>query len=205
MFFVNNSNRRRALYLALVRSQFEHCSVIWRPTGKTLLQKFENLQKRAIKWILFEEGIRYNTLSTYIQKCRQVDLLPISSRFELTELIIFHKILYELYPVKLPSYLSFYNGNSRLRSSHFDRLTVISSIHPKSSSYTVTNMSSRSALGNTFFYRTHLKWNNLPFDIRNTSDPSKFKDALIKQLWCDISTNLVSCAGSEEEDLLDTG
>ena len=76
--FVNNSNRRRALYLALVRSQFEHCSVIWRPTGKTLLQKFENLQKRAIKWILFEEGIRYNTPSNYIQKCRQVDLLPIS-------------------------------------------------------------------------------------------------------------------------------
>ena len=39
--FVNNSNRRRALYLALVRSQFEHCSVIWRPNGKTLIQSFE--------------------------------------------------------------------------------------------------------------------------------------------------------------------
>ena len=29
--FTNNSTQRRSLYLALVRSQFEHCSVIWRP------------------------------------------------------------------------------------------------------------------------------------------------------------------------------
>ena len=65
-YFVNDSKRRRALYLALVRSQLEHCSVIWRPNSKSLLQRFENLQKRAIKWILFEENIRYNTLSTYI-------------------------------------------------------------------------------------------------------------------------------------------
>ena len=113
-YFVNDSNRRRALYLALVRSQFEHCSVIWRPNGKTLLQSFENIQKRAIKWILFEENIRYNTLATYIQKCRQVDLLPISGRFDLTELILFHKIVYELSAIKRPFYLSFFSGVSRL-------------------------------------------------------------------------------------------
>ena len=29
--FVINSTRKRTLYLAMVRSQFEHCSIIWRP------------------------------------------------------------------------------------------------------------------------------------------------------------------------------
>ncbi|MCP4488455.1 MAG: hypothetical protein GY820_14220, partial [Gammaproteobacteria bacterium] len=65
--FVIDKNRRRVLYLTLVRSQFEHCSVIWRPVTKTLIEKLEGLQKRAIKWILREEYISY-TFNTYIQK-----------------------------------------------------------------------------------------------------------------------------------------
>ena len=201
-YFVNDSKRRRALYLALVRSQLEHCSVIWRPNGKTLLQRFENLQKRALKWILFEENIRYNTLSTYIQKCRQVNLLPISSRFDLTDLLLFHKILYELSPIKLPSYLSFFDGNSRLRSCHFDTLNIVSSIHPRSCGNITTNGNSRAVLGNSFFYRTYLKWNKLPYVIREILSPVKFKKELIKHIWANLTTTLAS---SDDEDLLDTG
>ena len=199
-YFVNDSNRRRALYLALVRSQFEHCSVIWRPSTKTHIQHFENLQKRAIKWILFEESIRYNTTTMYIQKCRQVNILPVAGRFDLSELILFHKVVYELSPVKLPSYLSFFNGVSRLRSCHFDKHTIISSVHPKSNAYGATN--SRSPLSNSYFYRTHLKWNNLPFDIRDISNPVKFKTALIKYIWGNL---MQSVSDSDNEDLLDTG
>ena len=36
--FVTNKNRRRVLILALVRSQFEHCSPIWRPCGNTMIK-----------------------------------------------------------------------------------------------------------------------------------------------------------------------
>ena len=59
--FVNDTRRRRVLYLTLVRSLFEHCSQIWRPNGKVYIKKFEDLQKFCIKWILAEEYIRYNT------------------------------------------------------------------------------------------------------------------------------------------------
>ena len=45
--FVTHSNRRRVLYLALVRSQFEHCSPVWRPCSSTLMNKFEVFQKNA--------------------------------------------------------------------------------------------------------------------------------------------------------------
>ena len=47
--FLMNSTRKRTLYMSLVRSQFEHCSVIWRPENITQLQKFETIQKNTIK------------------------------------------------------------------------------------------------------------------------------------------------------------
>ena len=45
--FVNDTNRRRVLYLTLVRSQFEHCCQIWHPSNKTVVEKIERLQKNV--------------------------------------------------------------------------------------------------------------------------------------------------------------
>ena len=45
--FVVDVKRRRVLYLSLVRSQFQHCSQVWRPNCKTMLEKFENFQKNV--------------------------------------------------------------------------------------------------------------------------------------------------------------
>ena len=96
-YFVKDIRRRRALYLSLIRSQFEHCSPIWRPCGKTMINKLESLQKSCIKWILSEDYINYNSYDIYIQKCRQVNLLPLVKRFELNDLILFHKIFINLF------------------------------------------------------------------------------------------------------------
>jgi len=124
-YFVSDVKRRRCLYLSLVRSQFEHCSPVWRPTCYTMLQRFENLQKCCIKWILAEEYISYNTVNVYIRKCREVDLLPLAQRFDLNDLILFHKVVYNLIPLNFPSYLNFFDGNSRLRSCHLDHLSIV--------------------------------------------------------------------------------
>ena len=52
--FVKDVQRRRTLYLTLVRSQFEHCSQVWCPTNnKTVIGKFENIQKKYIKCIIY--------------------------------------------------------------------------------------------------------------------------------------------------------
>ena len=48
--FVNNSSKRRTLYLTLIRSVINHASQIWRPNGSAI-ESFENFQKRCIKWI----------------------------------------------------------------------------------------------------------------------------------------------------------
>ena len=67
--FVNDIKRRRILYLTIVRSQFEHCSQIWRPNTKTLIAKFESIQKKCIKWVLSEEELSYSSSEVYARKC----------------------------------------------------------------------------------------------------------------------------------------
>ena len=58
---VTDVRSRGALYLTLVRSLFENCSVVWRSTAISLTKKLESLQKRTIKWILSEENLSYSS------------------------------------------------------------------------------------------------------------------------------------------------
>ena len=114
----------------------------------------------------------------YIRKCRQANLLPMSSRFNLNDLIIFHKIVYNLIPVTLPDYLTFYNGNSRLRSSHLDHLSLECSLLPRNSLSTL--------LEKSFFYRTHTVWNSLPLELREVNITTMFRTNLEKYLWKEV-------------------
>ena len=199
-YFVNDIKRKRALYLSLIRSQFEHCSPIWRPTSQSMLQKLEGLQKRCIKWILSEGYIRYNSISIYVQKCREVNLLPLAERFDLNDLILFHKIVYNLIPLNFPSYLAFFDGNSRLRSCHLDNLSIVNTLNPrKYSQY----------LNKSFFYRTHTLWNALPLSIREISKSSIFKIEVTKHLWKNVLTvndmDYIDNYNYGEDDSLENG
>ena len=182
---VTDPKCRRALYLSLVRSQFENCSIVWRPTTSSLTNKLESLQKRSIKWILSEEGLSYSP-EVYVHKCKFIDLLPLSKKFDLNDLLFFHKVVNNLVPVSLPSYLTFYEGGSRLRRSHLDRLSIVSSLIPMSSQFSDR---SNSPLSKSFFYRTHLLWNNLPFNLREISSPTLFKSEVTKFLWTTLLGN----------------
>ncbi len=176
--FVNDITRRRVLYLTLVRSQFEHCSPIWRPSSKTVLDKFEAFQKKCIKWILNEVDNSYFSYSNYIRKCREVSILPLAQKFDLNDLVLFHKIVYHLIPIELPQYLSFYDGNSRLRSCHHDKLSFICTLQPKGTSTEL--------LDKSFFYRTHSSWNHLPLDIREITCNKMFKNKVTEHLWSQL-------------------
>ena len=77
--FTKNMQYRKILFLAIIRSQFEHCSSIWAPTSSQLL-KFESLQKRGIKWIYDEDYCSYN-IQMYYQKLRNLDILPLEFKF----------------------------------------------------------------------------------------------------------------------------
>ena len=63
-------------------------------------------------------------------KCKQLNILPVKTRFDMQDLTFFHSIFYDYSVVKLPAYLKLFTG-SRLRNSHLDNLSVISEITPK--------------------------------------------------------------------------
>ena len=100
--FITDRQHKRCLYLAMVRSQFEHCFIIWRSKLHHQIDKFEQLQKRAIKWILNENYISYSYQAIYYTKCKQINILPISKQFELNDLIFFHKIVFQHIEITLP-------------------------------------------------------------------------------------------------------
>ena len=80
--FISDIRKRRSLYLSLVRSNFEHASIIWRPTTETAINEFEQPQKKALKWILNKENLHYDD-EAYVKKCYQTHLHPKSNIFRL--------------------------------------------------------------------------------------------------------------------------
>ena len=195
-YFVTDSKKRRLLAISLVRSQFEHCSVISRPTTITMTNKLEGTQKAYIKWILHEENLSYAHWPTYLSKCRQVNLLPLSEYMDLKDLIDFHKIVYRLIPIALPDYLTFFSGQSRLRRTHLDSLSLVSAVTPRSPS---------NAFANSFFFRTHCKWNSLPRDIREIECPKTFKTRVVALLWEKLQLSIKEDYPDDCIELFDNG
>ena len=173
--FVRDAKRRRVLYLTLVRSLFEHCSPIWRPCRDTYMNRLEDFQKKCLKWVLSEEELSYSNRSTYLSKCKQASILPLKSRFEINDLVFLHKIVQGCIPIKLPSYLEWFDGSSRLRTTHLDKLSLVCTLVSKSKSSAL--------LEKSYFYRSHTLWNHLPFEIRDTISPSLFRSKLESHFW----------------------
>ena len=168
----------------MIRSLFEHCPYVWRPSSMTSINKLESIQKRGLKWILNDQSLSYSTNKhLYLVHCKQLNILPIKFRFDFNDLKMFHSIIYGFSCVKLPDYIQPFQG-SRLRNCHLDSKCYVSTIQPpiKSSKkdYVCTP---RGVLYKSFFYRVHLLWNNLPLSLREVIRPSEFKIKLLEHLW----------------------
>ncbi len=75
----------------------------------------------------------------------------------------------------MPTYLNLFEGQTRLKSTHLDNLSFVSTVVPKSSSTVNLNRS--------FFFRTHSLWNALPYELRQIESYSIFKAHLLKHMW----------------------
>ena len=194
--FTKNVKQKRLLYLAIVRSQLNHCCVVWRPTSESKINKLESIQRRAVKWILDEQYHHYSDWE-YICRLRDLKLLPIKYLFILNDLIIFHKIYsVESYFVKIPPYFRPFNDNDRgrLRSSvnppdfynsqisTLDLSSMRAMSHDdKSLKCTLSSVSAK--FRNSFFFWGHMLWNHLPLQIREEVFPASFKALLQTHLW----------------------
>ena len=182
--FINDLRKRRSLYLTLVRSNFEHCSV-WRPCYSTDITKFESLQKKAVKWINKEEFSHYGD-KKYLHKCKELDILPLDLHFKLKDLLFFHKVIHNTIPVSLPEYIKKYTGNSRLRSRYLDSLSYV-----YDSNVTQLHKNDKSSVFyRSLYFRVIHIWNSLPLNIKEVPSLVAFKIKAREFLWQQLQDSL---------------
>ena len=91
---------KRTLYLSLVRSQVT--SIIWRPTLIMHITLVKQIQIRATKFIL------HNYTSSYFDRLKKLNLLPLMYIFELNEIIFTVKSLkYSSPSFNITNYITF--------------------------------------------------------------------------------------------------
>ena len=186
--FTLNKFSRKILFLSIVRSQFEHCSVVWAPTTSSQLLCFERILKRGIKWIFNEEYISYSD-NQYLERLKELDILPMYLKFRHNDLVLFHKIMYNLVPIDFPEYIIISTNSDSDRQHYYqrqtrnfndsDKLKVKSKVTPLIE-----------AFKHSFFQRTYSFWNSLPFRLRSIDCSDSFRIKLKEHLWLTAEENL---------------
>ena len=176
--FTTNKKQKKTFYLTIVRSIFEHCSVIWRPKSSNQISKFDAIQKRAVKWIHGQYFQHYSD-SDYLIKQTELKIMPIKLKFYQNDLIMFYKIVNSLVPINLPEHFTFLDSEqlryTRRTAQVIDKkdiTQIVCSIKASSESFK-----------NCFFYRSMKLWNFLPFELRQEPRLSTFKAKLSRLLW----------------------
>ena len=111
----------------------------------------------------------------YYAHCKQLKILPVRFDYDYHDLKLFHLIVHKISCIKLPYYLHFHEGFSRLRSTHLDHLSIVY-IAP----------TTRLGFTHSYFYRTHLPWNRLTLSIRGIIRSSDFKIKLVEFIWKEL-------------------
>ena len=175
--FTVNMRQKRAFYLTIVRSVFEHCCVVWRPVSPAQILKFEAIQKRAIKWMNGQDFEHYSD-EEYANYLNEINILPLHVKFDLNDLIMYYRIMHSMVPIDLPDEFSLIEPSklrfTRNTAAIIDRRDVTQvkcSINPNCDIFR-----------NSFFYRTMLIWNKVPYEIRQEPSFGKFKTLATKYL-----------------------
>ena len=197
--FTKDLKQKRVLYLMLVRSIFEHCSSVWRPSSPAVLKRFEIIQRRATKWIYSEPYVSYED-DEYLIKLKKLDVLPIGYKFLVTDLFLFHKIVHGNICINLPQYLSLVTVSHT--PSYVDKLRkrtpkCRAEVHPvfdcslsEINQHTCDPLLFRCSFkprtkvnDSTFFIRSYLEWNKIPLLIRVEENAEIFQDKLKNYIW----------------------
>ena len=83
----------RSLYISLVRSQLEYCSVTWNPWQRTFIDKIERVQKKLIKYLCYKSKIQYSS-DSYPELCHHFRLPSLQHRRQVADLMFLHKCVH---------------------------------------------------------------------------------------------------------------
>ena len=109
-----DKKQKITFYLTIVRSTFEHCSILLHSKSTNQITKFEAIQKRAIKRTYDRKFDNYIDNEYFdIELDIELDILPIKFKFFLNDLALFYKIIKSLVLIKLPVHFIILQGDRR--------------------------------------------------------------------------------------------
>lgn len=148
------------LYSALTRSQFEYCSPVWSPFLNCDIKRIESVQRSMTRYIL-----GYPESLTYRERCIDLNLMPLSYRREISDLVFLFKCMHDVYDVNFNDNFNFVTTQSRLRSA--DNGILLRG-----------NLVSTECFKHSYFNRVTRMWNRLPRNMRDCEDLNVFKDGV---------------------------
>ena len=107
----------RTLYLAVVRSQLESCSIVWSLHTSRNISKLERIQRRATKFIL-------KTNDDYERLRKKLNLLSLEQRRFLFDVLFPYKALNGYINIDLSTYVHFFADSVRYSLRGKDECTL---------------------------------------------------------------------------------
>lgn len=167
--------------MSLVRSLQEFGSVVWNPTKIKLISKLEAIQRKATNIILNNPPWWTKSHKNYRERLLECNLLPLTFRREITDIIFFLK--------SLNSYTGF------ISSDYFQFQTNRGGMITRNQKKGLTlkiPTSKYAATAQLYPPRLAKLWNTLPIPIRGEivtlSKPDQIKRILIPYYWRKFDT-----------------
>ena len=146
---------RQTAYKTLVRPQLEYSSSAWDPYTKDQIAQLEQVQRRAARWCLHD----YSPLSSVSAMLDQLGWHTLQQRRQTSRAILLHKIVYGKVAIQMPPHYSIpVRHSSRNHPLHFYQVSTTKDYFKYS-----------------FFPRTIVLWNSLPYSLVTLPDPESFR------------------------------
>ena len=152
---------RKTIYNSYVSSNFNYCSIIWMFSGKVNMDKLENTNKRALRFVLNDNEASYDDI------CQDEKLLCIYNRCIKAVAIQMYKVKYKMVPEYIQELFSRRESNYDIRDNDLFDIPRFESITYGKKSFS--------------YYGAKL-WTNLPKEIKGKTSLVSFKSALTSWL-----------------------
>ena len=155
---VHNKDLKPTAYTTLVRPQLEYASTVWSPHKATDITKLEAVQCRSARWATRD----YQRTSSVTQMIKDLNWRTLEQQRIDSRLTLMYKITYDLVAIPAADYLI-----PNTRQSRHNHLRAYRQIPTLKDYYKYT-----------FFPRTIVHWNALPFYIPVLPTVAQFSHAV---------------------------
>ena len=168
-------NVKLQLYKSIGRGNIEYSSQVWSPHNVHNIHAVESVQRSMTRYIVGNSDLSYS------QRCKLLNILPLSFRREIADLTFMYKYLHGALDVDFHDEIQVTNVNPRLRSS-----SQVMKLQE--------NFARTETFKGSFFNRIVRLWNILPLSLRNCESLSTFKAGLNTYYLGKLNSFNVECA-----------